>query len=107
MNREERNRFIVSGYRGGLSRKDLAIHFGMTEAAITYILKQADAQVDEDEQVLRREAAIERRKSETPNYCRLEYRLRYLPRQLDNARRKVAALESEAKRLGLHDMVSA
>lgn len=33
------------------------------------------------------------------------YRARYLPDQLDAARRKVAALENEAARLGLHDLL--
>ena len=33
------------------------------------------------------------------------YRIRVLPGQLDAARRKLAALENEAARLGMHDLL--
>lgn len=36
---------------------------------------------------------------------RLAERLRHLPTQLDNARRKVAMLEREAARLGMHELL--
>lgn len=35
----------------------------------------------------------------------LAYRVRYLPAQLEAARRKVAALETEARRYGMHDLL--
>lgn len=35
----------------------------------------------------------------------LEYRVRYLPQQLDRARRRVAALENEARRYGMNDLL--
>ena len=38
-------------------------------------------------------------------YRHLDYRVRALPQQLANTRRKLAALEAEAKRYGLHDLV--
>lgn len=34
----------------------------------------------------------------------LAYRVRYLPRQIDAAERKLAALRQEALRYGLHDL---
>ncbi len=35
----------------------------------------------------------------------LAYRVRMVPQQLDAARRKVAALEREAARYGMHDLL--
>jgi len=35
----------------------------------------------------------------------LAYRVRHLPTQLENARRKVSALEAEARRYGMHDLL--
>lgn len=51
------------------------------------------------EDVLRAEAAEARRLQH------LTYRIRILPEQLDGARRKVAALENEARRLGMTDLL--
>jgi len=41
----------------------------------------------------------------TPWYDPQAYRVRYLPRQLEAARRKVAALENEARRLNLEHLL--
>lgn len=38
-------------------------------------------------------------------YDAAAYRVRYLPRQLEAARRKVAMLENEARRYGFHDLL--
>ena len=38
---------------------------------------------------------------------RLEYRVNYLPFQIDSTRRKLARLEAEAMQLGLRDLVGA
>ena len=43
------------------------------------------------------------KKSREENY--LCYRLRYLPIQIEAARRKLVALEREAARLGMHDLI--
>ncbi len=45
--------------------------------------------------------------SETPDDQKhLEYRVRILPTQLDRARRRLAGLEAEAKRLGMTDLLA-
>lgn len=36
----------------------------------------------------------------------MAYRVNYLPDALDRARRKVAALENEARRYGMHDLLA-
>lgn len=46
------------------------------------------------------------RRDMTPEERNLLYRVRHLPSQLEAARRKVAMLENEARRLGLRDLVA-
>lgn len=41
------------------------------------------------------------------NYDPLSYRVRMLPEQLERARRRVAALENEARRYGMTDLLEA
>lgn len=41
----------------------------------------------------------------TPEEKHLAYRVRYLPTQLEHARRRVEQLENEARRFGFHDLV--
>jgi hypothetical protein len=48
-----------------------------------------------------------RRDALTPSERYFEYRLRYLPAQLDAARAKVAALEVEARRYGMTELLEA
>jgi hypothetical protein len=46
------------------------------------------------------------RLSRAEQAVRYEYqRRRYLPEAMDNARRKVAALENEARRYGMHELL--
>lgn len=40
-----------------------------------------------------------------PTHDKLIYRIRYLPGQIERARRKLAALENEARRYGMHDLI--
>jgi hypothetical protein len=46
-----------------------------------------------------------RRERETPQERYFAYRVRVLPEQLDNTRRKLAALENEARRYGLTQLL--
>lgn len=46
-----------------------------------------------------------RREKEKPVERYVRHRLAYLPTQLENARRKLAALENEARRYGMHDLL--
>lgn len=43
--------------------------------------------------------------SEMRRVAHMEYRLRYLPRQIEAARAKVVALENEARRYGMDELV--
>lgn len=45
------------------------------------------------------------RRRMTPPERYMEHRVRYLPRQIEAARAKLAALEREAARLGMHDLL--
>jgi hypothetical protein len=40
-----------------------------------------------------------------PKYDPAKYRAKYLPNQLELARRKVAALENEARRYGMNELL--
>ena len=72
---------------------------GYTAAEVTAMLRKAHPQDFEDHEAIMR-ANRERKESQYTSY-----RIRILPSQLHAARRKVAALENEARRLGLVDLL--
>lgn len=55
----------------------------------------------------RRERALLKVNAEEQRIGRMQYRMRYLPRQIEGARAKLAALENEARRYGMTELLEA
>jgi hypothetical protein len=93
-------------YRGGMAMREIGAVFNLTRPAVSYILDQNGARLPEEKRHSRMlEGNARRTERRHDDVDRLSYRMRYLPEQLENTRRKLAALENEARRYGLTDLL--
>jgi hypothetical protein len=109
----DRNAKMVAAFLAGATFVRIGLDFGVRDERARFIVRR-DSGLPQDQlnamcraNMLRAPADEKPPTKRKSNHDPLASRVRYLPTQLEAVRRKVAMLENEARRYGLHDLVRA